>query len=683
MWKNSKLIVKLGAAFGLVMLIFVAAIVATDMINDRISAMHALQNSTLIPSRQIVKRSQLFFSNADDAGAHYMLETNRKNATKDLATYRKSITLFKADVATMTRLADSDVQRVAIVRYHKFLDGAGGYFRWTELAFTLHNAGRNAEAQAAYTWLPIAPLVAAGKAYEKDIAAQVDASNAAIDRLEALAKILGISLGACALALGFLVATLFSRQLSRELGSTSRAISAIVGEDIDQLTQSLRRLADGDLTGSFNSNRPSLPVTGADEIGDLIGTYNKLAAALGEMAGQYVRAMHNLRTLIAGVALTSKTLASASDEASAAAHQSATAISAIAQSVDLVSSGAADQSQQIAHTATAIEELSRTAEQIAQVAGHQAQSIAETTGALHSLEGVIGSLSAQGRTLTDSARESTIEAQSGNAAVAQTASTISELKAVSTTAANAMLGLEERSEKVEEIVETIEDIADQTNLLALNAAIEAARAGAHGRGFAVVADEVRKLAERSSAATKQISTILGDIKRETVTAAKAMRTSSDSMESGIAISQQATRSLESVGRTIATTTSVAASLAEQAHHMHDACKRVTDNLTSTSAAVEENAAAATEMRNTTNHVTNTIAPVAATAARNAEVADAASQATRQLAVGIGQIDATARALRDQAGHLEGLVAKFIFEPPLLNVNAVRQSAPARAAALQA
>ena len=76
------------------------------------------------------------------------------------------------------------------------------------------------------------------------------------------------------------------------------------------------------------------------------------------------------------------------------------------------------------------------------------------------------------------------------------------------TAAQAMTG----------IVEMISGITSQINLLALNATIESARAGEAGRGFAVVASEVKNLANQAKQATDTITseidalnTISGDV----------------------------------------------------------------------------------------------------------------------------------------------------------------------------
>jgi methyl-accepting chemotaxis protein len=526
------------------------------------------------------------------------------------------------------------------------------------------------------------PIVADADKLRADITSQVDASRAEERRLGQLAKIVALALAVAALALGFFIATWFSRRVSRAVSATSQAISAMVAEDIAALIVILKGLAAGDLSARFCSSRAPLALTGNDEVGQLVGSCNALAAALGEMAVVYGAATNNLRALIAGISLTGKSLAAASDEASAAAKQSSAAVDQIARAVDVVAAGAQDQAAKIADTATAVEELSRTAEQIASVAAHQADSIALTTKALQRLDDGIGALSAQSATLNTTAREASTDAASGTAAVVETAGTMSELKTVSAKAAAAMSSLEERSAQVEEIVDTIEDIADQTNLLALNAAIEAARAGEHGRGFAVVADEVRKLAERSSIATKEISKILSAIKAETVVAAEAMRSSSNSMDSGIAVAQRASRSLDTVGAAIAATTSVAESLSAAAREMRDASTHVTENMSSASAAVEENAAAAAEMRNTTDHVTSVMVPVAGTASQNAAAAAEAADSTRQLALGIAEIGATARALRDQAEQLEGLIAQFTYEESgAATIGGTRNLGTARAASL--
>ncbi|MGH8354567.1 MAG: methyl-accepting chemotaxis protein [Pseudomonas sp.] len=73
--------------------------------------------------------------------------------------------------------------------------------------------------------------------------------------------------------------------------------------------------------------------------------------------------------------------------------------------------------------------------------------------------------------------------------------------------------LQETSERMASMLGVIQSISEQTNLLALNAAIEAARAGEAGRGFAVVADEVRQLSIRTSSATVEIRTMLGNLQQ--------------------------------------------------------------------------------------------------------------------------------------------------------------------------
>ena len=61
------------------------------------------------------------------------------------------------------------------------------------------------------------------------------------------------------------------------------------------------------------------------------------------------------------------------------------------------------------------------------------------------------------------------------------------------------------------IVEIIGNITGQINLLALNATIESARAGEAGRGFAVVAAEVKNLANQAKQATDKITNEIGSL----------------------------------------------------------------------------------------------------------------------------------------------------------------------------
>src|ERR1035441_3140586 len=167
----------------------------------------------------------------------------------------------------------------------------------TRTLFTLRAAGKLAAAQRNYTLSP-PEFVSTLEKYRLNVVAQTDASYVELGNLQTFAKTLGIALAAIAVLLGFAIATLISRSISRSVGATTLAIGEIVSEDIAALTLILKRLAGGDLTGSFASSHAPLKVSGGDEIGALTKTYNALVAALGEMGNQYAAATDNLRELI-------------------------------------------------------------------------------------------------------------------------------------------------------------------------------------------------------------------------------------------------------------------------------------------------------------------------------------------------------------------------------------------------
>ncbi len=119
------------------------------------------------------------------------------------------------------------------------------------------------------------------------------------------------------------------------------------------------------------------------------------------------------------------------------------------------------------------------------------------------------------------------------------------------------------------IVELIDNITGQINLLALNATIESARAGEAGRGFAVVASEVKSLANQAKQATDKIgqeidnlNNISGDVVSALTTIKQAIDHVSEYVTStAAAIEEQSTVTSEmsnSMQRAAAEAASIAA-----------------------------------------------------------------------------------------------------------------------------
>ncbi|WP_292568698.1 methyl-accepting chemotaxis protein [Methylomonas sp.] len=209
-------------------------------------------------------------------------------------------------------------------------------------------------------------------------------------------------------------------------------------------------------------------------------------------------------------------------------------------------------------------------------------------------------------------------AQESTKVIEATAMEMQKISDVVLNAANNIRNLESISSEITGIVNVIHDVADQTNLLALNAAIEAARAGAYGRGFAVVADEVRKLAERTRSSSGEIKLMMQKILEASQASVIAMETGVKGVESGVALSLDAGKSVKEI---------------------REAQSQVTISVDEISGAIKEQSAA-------TRDITKRVEMV--------------SQGAESLAVTVNQTRQSAEELACQAENLDKLTSRFRF-----------------------
>ena len=122
---------------------------------------------------------------------------------------------------------------------------------------------------------------------------------------------------------------------------------------------------------------------------------------------------------------------------------------------------------------------------------------------------------------------------------------------------NHMLDLGRKSQQIGGILEIINELAEQTNILAINATIEAAGAGEAGRRFAVVAEEIRKLADRVGGSTKDIRTLIDEVRSAVNTTVMATESGSKSVEVGARQFGEVAAAFGQIARLVATTTDAA------------------------------------------------------------------------------------------------------------------------------
>ena len=120
-----------------------------------------------------------------------------------------------------------------------------------------------------------------------------------------------------------------------------------------------------------------------------------------------------------------------------------------------------------------------------------------------------------------------------------------------------MLELGKKSQQIGAVLEIVSELAEQTNILAINATIEAAGAGESGKRFAVVADEIRKLADRVGGSTKEIRTLIEDVRSAVNTTVMATESGSKAVDAGTRQFGDVAAAFKQIAGLVTTTTEAA------------------------------------------------------------------------------------------------------------------------------
>lgn len=201
--------------------------------------------------------------------------------------------------------------------------------------------------------------------------------------------------------------------------------------------------------------------------------------------------------------------------------------------------------------------------------------------------------------LTGSVRQSTESAHVANSLASSASAAAERGGEVVSQVVDNMQAIAAQSKRISDIIGVIDGIAFQTNILALNAAVEAARAGEQGRGFAVVASEVRNLAQRSTAAAKDIKSLIG--------------ASVEKVESGSRLVEDAGRTMNDIVTSVRKVTDMIAEISASSTVQADGLNEVSDAMTQldymtqqNAALVEQSAAAAESLKSQAQHLSKVV-----------------------------------------------------------------------------
>ncbi len=437
-------------------------------------------------------------------------------------------------------------------------------------------------------------------------------------------------------------------------------ISAGIVRPILRVIGLLKDIAQGE--GDLTKRLPE----GKDEMGQLGHWFNIFIEKIRDIVVKVKDSASEINDVTENISAEASRLSDSISSLASTAEETSATVEEITSSVEEVANNAQDiakASEELARSSTQVEEDTKGMGDKAYIVIQNSEKVKEAMEELEaSIEETVNSVE-ESKAITEETGENSKE---GQKAISASIEGMRKINNKMEELASIINSLGRSSEEIGKITDVISDIADQTNLLALNAAIEAARAGEHGRGFAVVADEVRKLAERSQQAAGEIGNLIKGIQQEVQNAVVSADEGKQEVEKGMELAKHAGDTFSKINESIQAITDMIDTISQNSERekeggriakeftekslesiqeittlinqevqeimdMGRKVEEVTQRVAYISAATEEQAAAAREMRNAVETIAQAAEQSAAAIAETTQASDALAKEAEKLA----------------------------------------------------